>query len=531
MLSWLAVQVERRSIESDLEQRSTAALTAAGHDWASVAFDGRDGLLVGHPDVESHRTEAVALVRDVWGVRIVRSWPEAAPQDGPPVAPGRHPGRPNRILEDEEPEIVVSDVTPDAAGDATSERSETIGSLPVSSIAIQQYQSASAAHPTAEVKVTALPTVRSREVTPPEPVTAPAASDTAAATNVPSPTAPMPSPPPALATSETPAATPAAPERKPPTESAANAPQAGAAQSPPAADGKHVAAPAPAGTKAELPKQKPAADDKPVARAEAAAAPAKDHAVPAKDPAVPAEDQAIPAEHHAVPAAPGVVAAKSEPKPQTTSPTAGRDIPVAATPPVLPEHKPALARAPAAPARVATSEAGAGGRGQASATTPSTPRRFETSALPAGNTGADDACLDDVRGAARLVEVHFARGDAKLDAPGKSLIDGLAATLNTCPTATLRIAGHADATGHPRHNQVLSRTRARGVATYLTQKGIDAGRLLAVGYGDKRPVAPNDTLANRARNRRIELTVTARAAPLPPMPVRKQGTRNGLSDR
>ena len=58
----------------------------------------------------------------------------------------------------------------------------------------------------------------------------------------------------------------------------------------------------------------------------------------------------------------------------------------------------------------------------------------------------------------------------------------------------------------------------------MVQKGIDAGRLDAIGYGDQRPVAPNDTRANRAKNRRIEVAITARAAPLPPMPVRKQGT-------
>jgi outer membrane protein OmpA-like peptidoglycan-associated protein len=78
---------------------------------------------------------------------------------------------------------------------------------------------------------------------------------------------------------------------------------------------------------------------------------------------------------------------------------------------------------------------------------------------------------------------------------------------------------------------VLSRHRARGVASYLAHKGIDARRLAAVGYGDSRPVAPNDSQANRARNRRIELTVTSHAGPLPPMPIRKQGTRSGLSHR
>jgi OOP family OmpA-OmpF porin len=95
----------------------------------------------------------------------------------------------------------------------------------------------------------------------------------------------------------------------------------------------------------------------------------------------------------------------------------------------------------------------------------------------------------------------------------------------------LRIGGHADASGHARRNLALSRRRAQGVAAYMIDKGIDAGRLAAVGYGDTRPVAPNDTQANRAKNRRIEVVITARSAPPPPVPIRKQGTHNGLSRR
>lgn len=78
MLSWLAVNAESDRIERDLEQRSTAALAAAGHDWASVAFSGRDGLLVGTPDRPGQRDEAVGLVSDVSGVRVVEVRDRAA---------------------------------------------------------------------------------------------------------------------------------------------------------------------------------------------------------------------------------------------------------------------------------------------------------------------------------------------------------------------------------------------------------------------------------------------------------------------
>jgi OOP family OmpA-OmpF porin len=69
------------------------------------------------------------------------------------------------------------------------------------------------------------------------------------------------------------------------------------------------------------------------------------------------------------------------------------------------------------------------------------------------------------------------------------------------------VVGHADARGRAKRNLVLSQRRARAVVTYLVDKGIDAGRLEAVGYGEARPVAPNDTAQNRAKNRRIELEI------------------------
>ena len=69
MLSWIAVHVEADRIERDLEQRAHSALAAAGFEWASVAFSGRDGILVGTPERLSEQSEALALVRNLWGVR------------------------------------------------------------------------------------------------------------------------------------------------------------------------------------------------------------------------------------------------------------------------------------------------------------------------------------------------------------------------------------------------------------------------------------------------------------------------------
>jgi len=70
--------------------------------------------------------------------------------------------------------------------------------------------------------------------------------------------------------------------------------------------------------------------------------------------------------------------------------------------------------------------------------------------------------------------------------------------------AHLEISGHTDNVGNPKANQVLSQKRAQACRDYIVSKGIDRDRLTAVGYGDTRPIAPNDTDEGRQKNRRIE---------------------------
>jgi OmpA-OmpF porin, OOP family len=68
----------------------------------------------------------------------------------------------------------------------------------------------------------------------------------------------------------------------------------------------------------------------------------------------------------------------------------------------------------------------------------------------------------------------------------------------------IQISGHTDNVGNPKTNKSLSLKRAQACRDYLISKGIDAGRIEAVGYGDERPIATNDTDEGRQQNRRIE---------------------------
>lgn len=76
--------------------------------------------------------------------------------------------------------------------------------------------------------------------------------------------------------------------------------------------------------------------------------------------------------------------------------------------------------------------------------------------------------------------------------------------LNKNPEVTVTIEGHTDAQGAEAYNQTLSQRRADSVKTQLVSRyGIAADRINAVGFGESRPVASNDTAAGRAENRRV----------------------------
>ena len=73
--------------------------------------------------------------------------------------------------------------------------------------------------------------------------------------------------------------------------------------------------------------------------------------------------------------------------------------------------------------------------------------------------------------------------------------------------AKIEVSGHTDSQGRPERNQALSERRAKAVVDYLAKAGVDTGILTAVGYGEDRPIASNDTPEGMAQNRRIEMSV------------------------
>ena len=71
----------------------------------------------------------------------------------------------------------------------------------------------------------------------------------------------------------------------------------------------------------------------------------------------------------------------------------------------------------------------------------------------------------------------------------------------------VRLAGHTDNIGQAEDNKTLSKARAEAVKRQLIEYGVAPESIKAFGYGDLKPVAPNDTEEGRQQNRRVEITL------------------------
>ena len=105
-----------------------------------------------------------------------------------------------------------------------------------------------------------------------------------------------------------------------------------------------------------------------------------------------------------------------------------------------------------------------------------------------------------------LHNIHFLTASAELYEASKAGLDRLAEALQRHPRLRLEVGGHTDAVGKDEDNMALSERRAKAVYDYLILRGVSADRLTYKGYGETRPIAPNDTPEGRAQNRRTTLT-------------------------
>lgn len=132
-----------------------------------------------------------------------------------------------------------------------------------------------------------------------------------------------------------------------------------------------------------------------------------------------------------------------------------------------------------------------------------------TAAVSANSDNITELKADAASKPTRLVTVNFGSGQTGLSSKAKEMLDGIVSQIMENPEAEILLVGHADGTpvlkGGHRSNWDLSQARANAAAKYLKSKGVDAARVKAIGKAHTDPVAPQNTAAGRAMNRRVDV--------------------------
>lgn len=109
----------------------------------------------------------------------------------------------------------------------------------------------------------------------------------------------------------------------------------------------------------------------------------------------------------------------------------------------------------------------------------------------------------------RLIGLTFPSGKSTIEPEVFSLLTTVQRAIRKFPNSSITIEGHTDSVGDDRFNENLSYERALAVKQYiLANMGMDESHVTAIGYGETRPIASNDTNQGRAQNRRIDIVLS-----------------------
>ena len=130
---------------------------------------------------------------------------------------------------------------------------------------------------------------------------------------------------------------------------------------------------------------------------------------------------------------------------------------------------------------------------------------------PAQEEQAVQNCQQQLNDAMQGKTILFATNKSAIKQDSIALLDSLVGIMSSCQGVIagrgIQVSGHTDSVGNDAYNQKLSQQRADAVKGYLVNKGIDAGLVTSVGFGESKPIASNDNEADRSQNRRIAFDI------------------------
>jgi outer membrane protein OmpA-like peptidoglycan-associated protein len=120
-----------------------------------------------------------------------------------------------------------------------------------------------------------------------------------------------------------------------------------------------------------------------------------------------------------------------------------------------------------------------------------------------------DFYLSKVKAGAKVTlnNIFFDFNKSELLPQSTTELDNIYEMLITNPNWNVEISGHTDSVGTSDYNLKLSKSRALNVVNYLIEKGINPKHLIAIGFGENKPVSENETEEGRKLNRRTDFTI------------------------
>src|SRR6516165_10480404 len=106
-----------------------------------------------------------------------------------------------------------------------------------------------------------------------------------------------------------------------------------------------------------------------------------------------------------------------------------------------------------------------------------------------------------------LDDVLFDFDKSTIKPEAAQILDRLVAFMNENKDKQVALSGHTDNVGTEAYNMGLSNRRWMSVRDYVVKKGVDGSRVSGQGFGESKPIAPNNTAEGRAKNRRVEIKV------------------------